>query len=252
MGSVCHEYACTVRCISDWCQPTAGEWCQRESQFLPHQHRTCQSLKHFAVTLHDFLVLMLICSFFFFSLLLRTYRSPCTTTTSSFLAHPSPRFSLRFSKREASIFLDAYGLSSLQPTDLYSQMVSKNQTLLEEKFGITNGLPFTFILQPQLSRDPLNNILLDNFGVEDMQSHIVFNTLNAGAPAVRCDGLPTAQSLTQDCNATSFDFRSSSTPGFFPPRLRRGGDRRYKTMFGALFDSDRTSNQRWRTSTLSV
>jgi hypothetical protein len=158
-------------------------------------------------------------------------------TNIQFFGTPVPAYLVAFFQAGGPRVLAAYGMSHLPSTDLYSQIVSKNQTLLQEKFGITNGLPFTYILQPMLARDPLNNILFNNFGVEDLQSHVVFNSLNAGAPAVRCDGLPTAKSLTQDCNGTARDLRGP-VPATFPPRIRRGGDRRYKTMFGSLFDSE--------------
>lgn len=105
-------------------------------------------------------------------------------------------------------------------------VISTNRTLLQRLFGIAD--PFTFILTPTMLFDNAS-IALQNL-VEDSRSHIVIQPLMGTKEFFECDGLlPSEGSLTPDCLDPMYN------------RKRRGGSRRYETMFSVLSDS--TANQ---------
>jgi hypothetical protein len=105
---------------------------------------------------------------------------------------------------------------------LYENLTSFDPTVLQAAFGITNNLPFTYIVQPLLAVE-LVNAFLPALGVEDFQTHVLINPMPASRDASVCDGvLDPVKSKTADCLAHN--------------PIRRDGDRRYNTMFGTIFD----------------
>ena len=105
-------------------------------------------------------------------------------------------------------------------------LISTNKTTLKRLFGIDEK--FTFILAPTMLFDNAS-IALQNL-VEDSRSQIVIAPLTGTKEMYECDGLlPADGSLTPDCLDPQYN------------RMRRGGSRRFETLFSVLCDS--TANQ---------
>jgi hypothetical protein len=132
-----------------------------------------------------------------------------------------PSFLLAFVQASPQSLINSLGVGALvQSNNLYEKLISFDPAVLHDAFGITNGLPFTYIVQPMLAVE-LVNAFLPSLGVEDNQTHVLINPIPPSRDASVCDGiLDPYKSKTPDCLAR--------TP------IRRDGDRRYNTMFGTI------------------
>lgn len=100
---------------------------------------------------------------------------------------------------------------------------STNPLLLNALFGITQ--PFTYIIIPPLFADDFVPTFMNN--IEDSQSHVVVHSFLTAKDLFICDGLTTG-SATPDCLQYN--------------RTRRGGARRFETLFSTMFDSTMNQN----------
>jgi hypothetical protein len=134
---------------------------------------------------------------------------------------PVLSFFLAFMQASPQSLLDQLGIGSFVKTNhLYENITSFDPAVLHDAFGITNGLPFTYIVQPMIAVEFVNSFL-PSLGVEDNQTHVLINPIPSSRDAAVCDGiLDPYKSKTPDCLAR--------TP------IRRDGDRRYNTMFGTI------------------
>jgi hypothetical protein len=150
-----------------------------------------------------------------------------------FLGAQVPSFCLAFVQASPQWLIHRLGVGAfVQSNHLYDQLISFDCTVLRAAFGITNGLPFTDIVQPMIAIETVN-ALLPSLGVEDNQTHVLINPMPSSRDASVCDGiLDPLQSKTAAC--------------LLHNPIRRNGDRRYHTRLGTLGDPSRVGRQQHR------
>ena len=112
----------------------------------------------------------------------------------------------------------------LTPTLIPSTVFSTNSSVLLANYGIST--PFTYVVPSLLTLDSFTIPSLNL--IEDAQSHVVVHPFLSAKSDFVCDG-KSVGSMTADCLAAPYN------------RFRRGGARRFQTLFSLLFDS--TANQ---------